>query len=552
MSFKIFPYCQELCNSQQIKEHGTSCNSISSLFITLLCPVLPQPHHKPAKNKPKLPTRVQPEVMPPLGESGTYTNKIHYLRKYLLDELVTKKFAMDFMEPVDTAVLQVPNYYNIIKRPMDVGTIIKRVQNRYYHRVDSLISDFRLVISNCFTFNRPGDVVYRNCQKLEKFFHRILNKMPKGEEKPSTKDPHASGKQQSVEKSNEVVQRLCREMTRKLHAAISREEDKGICKYFNLKLDLLSQKIDRHYFKTIEEFHFEVNSIFKTFDTQVKLFYEVYHKSCDHDPNIKCEKCRMLEDAEEADEQDDSSITLDKEDITDLMIALKKAENCVDLCMKSYSKEKVNRARDLINNFMAAADRLKMKLKLKRNDQETEQAEAKGAKQKAERDNEEETEEEAEGEDSEQEIEEEQGDGQVEEQEEQQDEYEEEKQAEENARAAQEQGEVAEQQAVKQYLAQCYNNSLMDKGQHATNANHDREYCKQPQANEDDGMAQDPPAYYMDPQYYNAKQFNNSADQQNLESDVAVVPEADPANPHVSTLWSDLQMSSSSDDSDKD
>ncbi|KAH8405282.1 hypothetical protein KR222_001751, partial [Zaprionus bogoriensis] len=83
---------------------------------------------------------------------------------------------------------------------MDVGTIIKRVQNRYYHRVDDLISDFRLVISNCFTFNRPGDVVYRNCQKLEKFFHRVLNKMPKGEEKPSTKDPQASGKQQSFEK----------------------------------------------------------------------------------------------------------------------------------------------------------------------------------------------------------------------------------------------------------------------------------------------------------------------------------------------------------------
>lgn len=517
-------------------------------FITLLCPVLPQPHHKPLKNKTKLPTRVQPEVMPPLGESGMYTNKIHYLRKYLLDELVTKKFAMDFMEPVDTAVLQVPNYYNIIKRPMDVGTIIKRVQNRYYHRVDNLISDFRLVISNCFTFNRPGDVVYRNCQKLEKFFHRILNKMPKGEEKPSTKDPHASGKQQSVEKSNEVVQRLCREMTRKLHAAISREDDKSICKYFNVKLDLLSQKIDRHYFKTIEEFHFEVNSIFKTFDTQVKLFYEAYHKNCDHEPNIKCEKCSVQEDAEEPDEQADTGITLDKEDIAEVMIALKKAENCVDLCMKSYSKEKVNRARDLINSFTAAADRLKIKLKLKHNDQETEQTETEGAEQKADQDTEEKAEEESEDEYSEQETEEEQGEGQEEEQEEEQDEDEEDKEAEENEPAAQEQ-EVAENQevhSVQQYLGKCYNNSSMD----AMNANYDR---KQPQANEGDVMAQDPPAYYMDPQYYNAKQFDNPADQQQqLEADVAIQPESDPAIPHESILWSDLQMSSSSDDSDKD
>lgn len=499
--------------------------------------------------------------MPPLGESGMYTNKIHYLRKYLLDELVTKKFAMDFMEPVDTAVLQVPNYYNIIKRPMDVGTIIKRVQNRYYHRVDNLISDFRLVISNCFTFNRPGDVVYRNCQKLEKFFHRILNKMPKGEEKPSTKDPHASGKQQSVEKSNEVIQRLCRDMTRKLHAAISREDDKDICKYFYVKLDLLSQKIDRHYFKTIEEFHFEVNSIFMTFDTQVKLLYDAYHKYCDHDPNIKCEKCSVeQEDAEESDEQSDSGITLDKEDIADIMIALKKAENCVDLCMKSYSKEKVNRARDLINSFTAAADRLKIKLKLKHNDQVEDQSETEEEEQKPEQDNEEEAEEESEDEDSEQETEEEQGEGQVEEQEMEQDEDEEGTESEDNEQTAQEQEEVAKKQqvqSVQQYLGQCYSNSLKDEKQQqqqAMNANYDKEYCKQRQTNKGDVMAQAPPAYYMDPHNYNAKQFDISSDQQQQrEADVAIAPKDGPAIPPESTLWSDLQMSSSSsDDSDKD
>ncbi|XP_023167741.2 bromodomain testis-specific protein-like [Drosophila hydei] len=320
--------------------------------------------HKPLKLKIKLPTRVQPEVMPQPGEAGLYTNKIHYLRKYLLDELVAKKFAMDFMEPVDTAALQVPNYYTIIKRPMDVGTIIKRVQNRYYHRVDDLICDFRLVISNCFTFNRPGDVVYRNCQKLEKFFHRVLNKMPKGEEKPSTKDPRSSGRQHGYEKASEIVQRQCQEHLAKLQAAVAKEDDQSICKYFNAKFDYLSQKVDRFYFKTIEEFRFEVTGIFKNFDNQIKAFHELFHKTCDQDPHQRYSNCHWSHelDASKAQEEAESHVKLDKRDITEVLFALKRAESSVDHCLKSYSRDKETRARGLIDAFDATANRLKQKL----------------------------------------------------------------------------------------------------------------------------------------------------------------------------------------------
>ncbi|KAH8299501.1 hypothetical protein KR044_001989, partial [Drosophila immigrans] len=74
---------------------------------------------------------------------------------------------------------------------MDVGTIIKRVQNQFYSCVDELIADFRLVISNCFTFNRPGEVVYRKGMQLEKFFLKVLAQLPKGSEQCSNKDPRA-------------------------------------------------------------------------------------------------------------------------------------------------------------------------------------------------------------------------------------------------------------------------------------------------------------------------------------------------------------------------
>ncbi|KAH8384678.1 hypothetical protein KR093_004625, partial [Drosophila rubida] len=83
---------------------------------------------------------------------------------------------------------------------MDVGTIIKRVHNEYYTCVNELLADMRLVISNCFTFNRPGEVVYRKGMQLEKFFLRILAQLPYGPEYRSARDPRAGRSPPPTEK----------------------------------------------------------------------------------------------------------------------------------------------------------------------------------------------------------------------------------------------------------------------------------------------------------------------------------------------------------------
>ncbi len=40
--------------------------------------------------------------------------------------------AWPFLTPVDTVKLNIPDYFMIIKRPMDLGTIKKRLDNNYY------------------------------------------------------------------------------------------------------------------------------------------------------------------------------------------------------------------------------------------------------------------------------------------------------------------------------------------------------------------------------------------------------------------------------------
>lgn len=225
----------------------------------------------------RLPNRVQPEVLPPPGVIGTHTNKLHYMKQYLLDKLPTKPFALDFMQPVDTEALHVPTYYTIIRRPMDVGTIIKRVENRFYDSVEELIADFRQIISNCYKFNRPKHTVFRNGRKLEKFFYKILSQMPKGEEVDSYIDPKVPSIHYEQEKAFSVTEQQCQELLKKLHNCCCKYlvgTDVELRDFFKDNWIALSKKLSEHQFETIKDSHIHIDGIFLQFRNKNKRICE--------------------------------------------------------------------------------------------------------------------------------------------------------------------------------------------------------------------------------------------------------------------------------------
>eukprot|EP00831_Metopus_contortus_P049723 TRINITY_DN4130_c0_g1_i4.p1 TRINITY_DN4130_c0_g1~~TRINITY_DN4130_c0_g1_i4.p1 ORF type:complete len:467 (-),score=54.60 TRINITY_DN4130_c0_g1_i4:135-1535(-) len=61
--------------------------------------------------------------------------------------------AWHFHEPVNPELLHIPDYYNIIKFPMDLGTIKKKLANCAYASAKDFIHDVELVFSNCTKYN---------------------------------------------------------------------------------------------------------------------------------------------------------------------------------------------------------------------------------------------------------------------------------------------------------------------------------------------------------------------------------------------------------------
>uniref|UniRef100_A0A4W5LJ96 Bromodomain testis associated n=1 Tax=Hucho hucho TaxID=62062 RepID=A0A4W5LJ96_9TELE len=132
---------------------------------------------------------------------GRITNQLQYLEKVVVKALWRHNFSWPFRTPVDAVGLHIPDYYTIIKTPMDLSTIKKRLQNNYYWKAMECIQDFNKLFTNCYVYNRPGDDIVLMAQALEKIFLQRVAEMPQEETEISaltTKTPVKGGRKASA------------------------------------------------------------------------------------------------------------------------------------------------------------------------------------------------------------------------------------------------------------------------------------------------------------------------------------------------------------------
>uniref|UniRef100_A0A8C2G412 Bromodomain containing 4 n=1 Tax=Cyprinus carpio TaxID=7962 RepID=A0A8C2G412_CYPCA len=121
-----------------------------------------------------------PEIINPTRPKRQ-TNQLQYLLKVVLKTLWKHQFAWPFHSPVDAVKLNLPDYYKIIKNPMDMGTIKKRLENNYYVNAQECIQDFNTMFTNCYIYNKPGDDIVLMAEALEKAFLHKISEMPQQE-----------------------------------------------------------------------------------------------------------------------------------------------------------------------------------------------------------------------------------------------------------------------------------------------------------------------------------------------------------------------------------
>lgn len=92
----------------------------------------------------------------------------------LLDRLQKRDTYSVFLEPVDTS--EAPDYDKIIKHPMDLTTVRRRVNEGYYPTLEAFSDDLSLIWSNCLLYNgaEPVNIFSKKAIELRKICDRAI------------------------------------------------------------------------------------------------------------------------------------------------------------------------------------------------------------------------------------------------------------------------------------------------------------------------------------------------------------------------------------------
>lgn len=100
-----------------------------------------------------------------VSQFGIY--KVHL--SFLFCIKVINTFQRSVEVPNTASCLLLQDYHKIIKTPMDLGTIKKRLENNFYRSASECMQDFNTMFTNCYIYNKvrhPGKTAIHACKNI--------------------------------------------------------------------------------------------------------------------------------------------------------------------------------------------------------------------------------------------------------------------------------------------------------------------------------------------------------------------------------------------------
>jgi hypothetical protein len=99
----------------------------------------------------------------------------------IVNKLINDPNGWVFKDPVDPVELGIPDYFEVIKHPMDLSLVKKRLENGSYKHLSAFESDTKLVFQNCIVYNGEDSDVGEMAKGLLSLFEKEFQGVVKGE-----------------------------------------------------------------------------------------------------------------------------------------------------------------------------------------------------------------------------------------------------------------------------------------------------------------------------------------------------------------------------------
>ncbi|KAF5781780.1 putative chromatin remodeler Bromodomain family [Helianthus annuus] len=143
-------------------------------------------------------------------------------------EVIKKIMKMDAAEPfnvpVNPVALGIPDYFDVIKTPMDFGTICSNLESGIkYMNSEDVYKDVRFIWENCYKYNNKGDYILELMKRVKKNFSKYWSAAGLYSEQGDMKDGNVSSHGKSSNKGGNLKNKS------KKRQGVKRHKDDCLC-----------------------------------------------------------------------------------------------------------------------------------------------------------------------------------------------------------------------------------------------------------------------------------------------------------------------------------
>ncbi|CAH2037396.1 unnamed protein product, partial [Iphiclides podalirius] len=159
-----------LADVNQIVENSTLYNGPTSSLTVAAQRMLQRCVEKLAEKEEQL-MKLEKQINPLLDDNDQVA------LSFILENLLTTKLkimpeAWPFVKPVNKK--QVKDYYSVIKKPIDMETMGKKIQAHKYHSREDFLKDVQLLVDNCRAYNGVNSQFTRQAETILKVTREAL------------------------------------------------------------------------------------------------------------------------------------------------------------------------------------------------------------------------------------------------------------------------------------------------------------------------------------------------------------------------------------------
>eukprot|EP00922_Rhytidocystis_sp_ex-Travisia-forbesii_P058271 GHVS01086156.1.p1 GENE.GHVS01086156.1~~GHVS01086156.1.p1 ORF type:complete len:307 (+),score=44.28 GHVS01086156.1:94-921(+) len=143
----------------------------------------------------------------------------------LMVEVSSYEGGWIFEKPVDAKKLRCPDYYDVIKKPMDFAIIKGKLRKLQYNAVQEFLDDVQLVFDNCHLYNKNGTWVALHGTNLERYFRNL--QITRHLDKYAKREADVQALLEIARKENEAAALMVKGDTAELSVSASTDDNKA-------------------------------------------------------------------------------------------------------------------------------------------------------------------------------------------------------------------------------------------------------------------------------------------------------------------------------------